>query len=109
LSDPLGYIEFQALTRYAKVVVTDSGGIQEETTFLGVQCLTVRENTERPVTIEVGTNVLCGTDLAYVTTKVKEILAGDEKRGSIPELWDGQAAGRIVDILLDILEKSRGN
>ena len=105
LSDPLGYIEFQALTRYAKVVVTDSGGIQEETTFLGVQCLTVRDNTERPVTMEVGTNQLCGTDLSVVTTKVNEILSGDEKIGKIPELWDGNAAVRIVDILLEQFEK----
>ena len=103
LSDPLGYIEFQALTRYSKVVVTDSGGIQEETTFLGVQCLTVRENTERPVTIEVGTNQLCGTNLSVVSKKVDEILSGKEKPGKIPELWDGNAAARIVKILADLI------
>jgi UDP-N-acetylglucosamine 2-epimerase (non-hydrolysing) len=108
LTDPLGYIEFQALTRFSKVVVTDSGGIQEETTFLGVQCLTVRENTERPSTMEVGTNQLCGTDLTVVTTKVAEILSGKERRGSKPELWDGDAATRIVDTLVKLFEKSSG-
>jgi UDP-N-acetylglucosamine 2-epimerase (non-hydrolysing) len=101
LLDPLGYIEFQALTRYSKVVVTDSGGIQEETTFLGVQCVTVRDNTERPVTIEVGTNQLCGTDLSVVSAAVNEILAGREKHGAIPELWDGDAARRIVGVLME--------
>jgi UDP-N-acetylglucosamine 2-epimerase (non-hydrolysing) len=101
LLDPLGYIEFQALTRYSKVVVTDSGGIQEETTFLGVQCVTVRDNTERPVTIEVGTNQLCGTDLSVVSAAVNQILAGKEKHGTIPELWDGDAARRIVDVLME--------
>ena len=108
LSDPLGYIEFQALTRFSKVVVTDSGGIQEETTFLGVQCLTVRDNTERPVTMEVGTNQLCGTDLSVVTAKVHDILAGKEKPGTIPELWDGDAATRIVEILVGEMEKYAG-
>ncbi len=102
LLEPLGYLDFQALTRYSKVVVTDSGGIQEETTFLGVQCLTVRENTERPVTIEVGTNQLCGTDLPVVARKVGEILSGKEKQGTIPEMWDGNAALRIVKILVDL-------
>ncbi|MEI6435371.1 MAG: UDP-N-acetylglucosamine 2-epimerase (non-hydrolyzing) [Bacteroidota bacterium] len=105
LLDPLGYIEFQALTRYSKAVVTDSGGIQEETTFLGVQCVTVRDNTERPVTIEVGTNQLCGTDLIVVSAKVNEILAGKEKHGKIPDMWDGAAALRIVNILVDLLYK----
>lgn len=99
LLEPLGYIDFQALTRFAKVVVTDSGGIQEETTFLGVQCLTVRDNTERPVTMEVGTNQLCGTDLDVVTGKVAEILSGKEKPGNIPPLWDGKAALRIAEII----------
>jgi UDP-N-acetylglucosamine 2-epimerase (non-hydrolysing) len=108
LLDPLGYIDFQALTRFAKVVVTDSGGIQEETTFLGVQCLTVRDNTERPVTMELGTNQLCGTNLAVVTEKVAEILAGNEKRGTIPPLWDGKAAERIAAVLVNELAKQQG-
>jgi UDP-N-acetylglucosamine 2-epimerase (non-hydrolysing) len=103
LTDPLGYIDFQALIRFSKIVVTDSGGIQEETTFLGVQCLTVRNNTERPVTVEVGTNQLCGTDLSVVSAAVNEIFAGKEKKGAIPELWDGRAAERIADILVERL------
>lgn len=105
LLEPLGYIDFQALTRFAKVVVTDSGGIQEETTFLGVQCITVRDNTERPVTMEVGTNQLCGTNLEFVSAKVAEVLSGQEKRGEVPPLWDGRAAERIAEILVEALEK----
>lgn len=105
LMEPLGYIDFQALTRFAKVVVTDSGGIQEETTFLGVQCITVRDNTERPVTTELGTNQLCGTNLSYVNEKVAEVLSGNEKSGSLPPLWDGRAAQRIAEVLLKTLEK----
>lgn len=103
LTDPLGYIDFQSLIRYSKIVVTDSGGIQEETTFLGVQCLTVRNNTERPVTVEIGTNQLCGTDLDVVSRAVSEILDGKEKKGAIPERWDGAAAGRIAAILAEKL------
>ncbi len=105
LMEPLGYIDFQALTRFAKVVVTDSGGIQEETTFLGVQCITVRDNTERPVTTTLGTNQLCGTDLPFVSEKVAEVLAGNEKSGTLPPLWDGRAAERIAEVLLKALEK----
>ncbi|NQV03757.1 MAG: UDP-N-acetylglucosamine 2-epimerase (non-hydrolyzing) [Bacteroidia bacterium] len=100
LIEPLGYLDFQNLVRHARIVVTDSGGIQEETTFLGVQCLTVRDNTERPVTIEVGTNQLCGTDLDQVSSMANEILAGTIKEGKIPELWDGKAANRITEILV---------
>jgi UDP-N-acetylglucosamine 2-epimerase (non-hydrolysing) len=101
LSEPMGYIEFQSLTRFAKVVITDSGGIQEETTFLGVQCITVRNNTERPVTVKVGTNQLCGTDLSVVAERTKEILNGNEKQGQVPALWDGKAAVRIAAILAE--------
>lgn len=101
LSDPLGYIDFQALTRFSRIVITDSGGIQEETTFLGIQCLTVRDNTERPVTIEIGTNQLCGSKLTPVKLKVNEILGGKIKHGTIPYLWDGNTAGRIVNILIN--------
>jgi len=103
LIEPLGYLDFQNLVRHARIVVTDSGGIQEETTFLGVQCLTVRDNTERPVTTEAGTNQLCGTDLDQVSSRVNEILAGTIKEGKIPELWDGKAAKRITKVLVDLL------
>lgn len=101
--EPLGYLDFQSLVRFARIVITDSGGIQEETTFLGVQCLTVRENTERPVTVDVGTNQLCGTNLEYVTGKVHDILQGRSIQGRIPDLWDGKAAERIVKILVEKL------
>lgn len=97
LTDPIGYIDFLALTKNAKLVITDSGGIQEETTYLGVQCITVRKNTERPVTVDVGTNHLAGTDLSCVHEKTNEILKGNLKVGSIPRMWDGCAAGRIVE------------
>lgn len=98
--EPQGYIDFQHLIKHAKMVVTDSGGIQEETTYLGVQCITVRENTERPVTVELGTNQLCGVDMLSVKKKVFEVLSGITKSGIIPPLWDGKAAVRIIDSLL---------
>ena len=100
LIDPLGYLDFLALTSEARLVMTDSGGIQEETTALGVPCLTMRENTERPVTVEVGTNQLVGTDPARVIPAAREVLAGHARKGAIPELWDGHAAERIADVLL---------
>ena len=100
LIDPLGYLDFLALTNGARVVMTDSGGIQEETTALGVPCLTMRENTERPVTCEVGTNTLVGTDPLQVVPAALAVLEGRGKQGKIPELWDGHAAGRIAGILV---------
>jgi UDP-N-acetylglucosamine 2-epimerase (non-hydrolysing) len=99
LLDPLPYIEFLALQTRATVVVTDSGGIQEETTFLGRPCLTVRENTERPVTVEIGTNILAGRDVAGIRQEIMRILQGDAKRGGIPPLWDGHAGERIAAIV----------
>jgi UDP-N-acetylglucosamine 2-epimerase (non-hydrolysing) len=84
----------------AKLVLTDSGGIQEETTVLGVPCLTLRENTERPVTIEQGTNQLVGLDPARVLAAAHKVLSGDYPKGRRPPLWDGRAAERIVEILL---------
>lgn len=98
--DPLGYIDFLALVKNAALVVTDSGGIQEETTFLGVPCITVRNNTERPVTVETGTNFLVGTDFSKVTSTALGVLDGGAKKGSVPELWDGRAAERIVEVLM---------
>ena len=99
LCDPVGYIEFLAWQRRAALVITDSGGIQEETTYLGAPCLTLRSNTERPVTVTIGTNLLLGDDLERLKVEVRRILAGEGKQGRIPELWDGRAAERIAAIL----------
>jgi UDP-N-acetylglucosamine 2-epimerase (non-hydrolysing) len=93
---PQGYLETLGLIKDAALVITDSGGIQEETTALGVPCLTMRENTERPITVEQGTNVLVGRERALVRRCVDEILAGGGKRGRVPELWDGHASERIA-------------
>ena len=93
---PQGYLEMLGLMSAATLVLTDSGGMQEETTALGVPCLTVRENTERPITIEQGTNTLVGRDRDAIEREVAEILAGRGKRGRVPELWDGRAAERIT-------------
>lgn len=100
LIEPLGYIDFQSLISKAFMIITDSGGIQEETTFLGVQCMTLRENTERPVTVEVGTNILCGSNPSIALKTIKEAVTGNLKKGNIPELWDGQTAERIASIIL---------
>jgi UDP-N-acetylglucosamine 2-epimerase (non-hydrolysing) len=101
---PQGYLEMLGLTSGATLVLTDSGGLQEETAALGVPCLTLRENTERPITIEQGTNTLVGTDPAAILAGVATILAGRGKRGRIPELWDGHAAQRIAADLWQWLE-----
>jgi UDP-N-acetylglucosamine 2-epimerase (non-hydrolysing) len=100
LLDPVGYVEFLALQANAAVVITDSGGIQEETTFLRVPCLTVRSNTERPVTVTSGTNMLVGDNPSQLLVETHRILAGRGKRGRAPQLWDGRAAYRIVDVVL---------
>ena len=100
LIPPIGYLDFLCLLSKATLVLTDSGGIQEETTALGVPCLTLRENTERPITISEGTNQLIGTDPARIVAAAHDILAGKGKPGRIPPLWDGHAAERIVDVLL---------
>jgi len=99
LLEPLPYIEFLALQRSATVVITDSGGIQEETTYLGVPCLTMRSNTERPVTVSMGTNVLVGQDGNKLCSELTRILEGKAKTGSIPPLWDGQTGERIAEIV----------
>lgn len=99
LLPPQGYLEMLGLMRAARVVVTDSGGLQEETTALGVPCLTVRENTERPITIDQGTNTLVGVDAAAVMAAFDDVLATGGKAGRQPPLWDGQAGRRIAAIL----------
>ena len=103
LIDPLGYIDFMALYSGARLVLTDSGGLQEETTVLGIPCLTLRENTERPVTIELGTNILVGTDPETIKRSAIEVLAkvGTSANAKIPPLWDGKAAERICNELLN--------
>lgn len=99
LVGPQAYMAFLNLWKHAAVVLTDSGGMQEETTALGVPCITIRENTERPVTVEEGSNVLAGTDPAAIVAEARKVLRGEGKAGRRPALWDGNAAVRIVDIL----------
>jgi UDP-N-acetylglucosamine 2-epimerase (non-hydrolysing) len=103
LVDPVGYKDFLQLERNSLMVLTDSGGIQEETTVFGVPCLTLRENTERPVTIEIGTNTLVGLDEERIVAEALNIADGRGKRGRIPEGWDGHAAERIVQVFRAIL------
>lgn len=99
LLNPLSYLQFLRLMLNAKFVLTDSGGIQEETTILGIPCLTLRENTERPITIREGTNILVGKDKAKITAEAMKILDGAGKTGGVPKFWDGKAAQRIVEVL----------
>ncbi len=103
IMEPVGYLDFLHLMESATLLLTDSGGIQEETTILGVPCLTMRENTERPVTITEGTNTLVGTDTEKIIHEAQQCLSGKSKEGRTPELWDGRASERIVDVLLDKL------
>ena len=100
--EPLGYLEFNYLVERAKAVVTDSGGITEETTVMGVPCITLRDNTERPETCTVGTNELIGTKPEAIKPALDKLFAGEWKKGAIPELWDGHAAERIIKILSDL-------
>ena len=99
LIEPLGYLDFIKAMRHARIVITDSGGIQEETTVLGIPCITVRENTERPITIDMGTNVLVGADPEKIRGEAARILDGAVRAHSVPPLWDGKTAGRIADIV----------
>jgi len=96
LLPPQGYLDMLGLMAGATVVLTDSGGLQEETTALGVPCLTLRENTERPITVEQGTNILVGRDRAAILAAMQDILGGHGKHGRVPEYWDGHAAERIA-------------
>ena len=101
LMGPQSYMAFLHLWKDAAVVLTDSGGLQEETTALGVPCITLRENTERPVTVEEGSNILAGTNPARIISEVRKVLKGEHKQGRRPHLWDGKAAERIVDVLVE--------
>lgn len=103
LVDPVGYLDFLNLIKHSQLVLTDSGGIQEETTYLGIPCLTLRENTERPITVEMGTNQLCGLDVERIIRASFEVFEGKIKHGSVPEFWDGNTAERIATILNDTI------
>ena len=100
--EPLGYLEFNYLVERSKAMVTDSGGITEETTVMGVPCITLRDNTERPETCTIGTNELIGTNPDHIKPALDKLFAGQWKKGGIPPLWDGHAAERIVNILASI-------
>jgi UDP-N-acetylglucosamine 2-epimerase (non-hydrolysing) len=102
ITEPLGYLEFLHLNMGARLVLTDSGGLQEETTVLGVPCLTMRPNTERPITCEQGTNIMVGNDRDKILEQARHVLTSPPPKGRIPEKWDGHAAERIVEILLRI-------
>jgi len=98
LIEPMGYLDFLSLTSQAALILTDSGGLQEEATVLDVPCLTLRENTERPITVTMGTNVVVGTDPERVKLEAQKVLSGHGKKGRVPERWDGQAGSRIAEI-----------
>ena len=103
LCGPLNYHDLQNANYHAKFVITDSGGLQEETTVLGIPCITIRENTERPVTVSEGTNEVVGMTTSAIIANAEKILAGKWKKGGIPEGWDGKASERIVQVLEDYL------
>lgn len=103
LTEPIGYIDFLCLVKNARLIITDSGGIQEESTYLGIPCVTLRDNTERPITVKIGTNYLAGTDMSNADRIISEVLDGNVKKGSIPELWDGKAAERICQAVSKFL------
>jgi UDP-N-acetylglucosamine 2-epimerase (non-hydrolysing) len=109
ITEPSGYLDFIGLVKNAEVILTDSGGIQEESTYLGVQCVTVRNTTERPVTVDIGTNHLVGDNFVEAERVVNQILAGKKKVGKIPDLWDGKAAERIVKIIAEELNPTTEN
>jgi len=100
--EPLGYLEFNYLVEHAKAVITDSGGITEETTVMGIPCMTLRDNTERPETITIGTNELLGTNPKAIKPAMEKLFSGEWKKGEIPELWDGKTSERIIEHLVSI-------
>jgi len=99
MADPMGYLEFNYLVEKALVVITDSGGITEETTVMSVPCMTLRNSTERPETVTMGTNELLGTNPDAIAPAMQTLLSGNWKKGTIPPLWDGHTAVRIIDII----------
>jgi len=107
-TDPLGYLDFMKVLSHARLVLTDSGGVQEETTFLGVPCLTMRENTERPITVTEGTNRLVGLDPQRIVTEGLRALGSKRADSKVPALWDGRAAGRIFDVLANTPTREGG-
>ena len=107
--EPLPYLEFNYLVQNSKAVITDSGGITEETTVLGIPCITLRDNTERPETVEIGTNVLLGTNPKLLGDEIDKIFKGKWKKGAIPDMWDGKTSTRIINILLKLFNESTPN
>lgn len=105
LTDPMGYLEFNYLVERAMAVITDSGGITEETTVMGVPCMTLRNSTERPETVTIGTNELLGTDPDAIAPAMHKLLSGNWKKGSIPPLWDGHTAERIIEIISTLFDR----
>jgi UDP-N-acetylglucosamine 2-epimerase (non-hydrolysing) len=105
LTAPLGYLEFLSLTSQARLIITDSGGLQEESAALQIPCLTLRENTERPVTVSQGTSTLVGHDVGLLEKLVDDILGGRYKRGQSPPLWDGKAGDRIGQAVAEFLKR----
>jgi UDP-N-acetylglucosamine 2-epimerase (non-hydrolysing) len=104
LTGPVGYLDFVALMANSKMALTDSGGLQEETTALGIPCITLRENTERPITVTEGTNTIVGCDPELILKTAFEVLDGKGKAGRIPDLWDGETSSRIADVILQFIE-----
>jgi len=102
--DPLSYLEFNYLVKHSKAVITDSGGITEETTVMGIPCMTLRNSTERPETCTVGTNELLGTDPKGIKPAMEKLFSGDWKKGGIPEKWDGKTSERIVETIINVLK-----
>lgn len=109
LLPPLGYLELLGLMTSAQLVLTDSGGVQEETTALGIPCITLRENTERPITVEEGTNTIVGTDSKLIRSCFEQVVSTGGKRGRVPELWDGKAAERVVDGIVRWLSNNKSS
>jgi UDP-N-acetylglucosamine 2-epimerase (non-hydrolysing) len=107
MTEPLGYLELLHLNLHAEMVITDSGGLQEETTVLGVPCITLRDNTERPITCEMGTNFVVGNKRADILRQLLAVRAGQAPRGQVPEKWDGRAAERITDVLAGVVLQRR--